>query len=676
MATRVGVDVGGTFTDLVFYDDATGEVRVAKGSTTPSEPDRGVANTMRAGVPRDLLRQTEYFLHGTTVGINALLERKGARVGLLTTAGFRDVLELRRGDRREMYDLQWQADPVLVPRRLRRPVVERMRADGTVMTPLDPASVEEAIEVFKGEGVDAVAVCFMNAYANPQHELDAEAALRQFGFEGEVSLGHHISREYREYERTSTTVVDAYVRPAVSSYLRRLEGTLRDQGFDGECLITRSGGGSLSFQEAGQRPFETVMSGPVAGAVGAGELCRLLGFSRAVTADVGGTSFDTCLITDGWPTVKYQGMVGDMPLQSPWVDVRSIGAGGGSIAYVDEGRLLRVGPQSAGAVPGPVCYGRGGTQPTTTDAAAVLGMLAFGELADDVRLDIDAAGRAVEELGERLGLGRDETASGILTIANAAMANAIHSVSVAEGEDPRKAALIAFGGAGPLFGTLLAEALDMRTVIVPMHAGNFSAWGLLGQDITRGSSVTAINPLTDTGLGEARATLRWLYDDLAKRGSDGRDRDTTHEAALDLRYVGQEYTLTVQWPGSETEDAVSIEQRFTEQYTRTFGHSLDEAVEIVSVRATARDALPRRSQERAGVDGERSLEPRTIDAYSFARRERVPFTVLDRDALGVGSPLAGPLILLEPTATTYIDAGYDVRVGDAGALIIEKGEVA
>lgn len=676
MATRVGVDVGGTFTDLVFYDDATGDVRVAKGSTTPGEPDRGVANTMQAGVPVDLLRQTEYFLHGTTVGINALLERKGARVGLLTTAGFRDVLEMRRGDRREMYDLLWQAQPALVPRRLRRPVVERMRADGSVETPLDPASVEEAVEVFKREGVDAVAVCFINAYANPQHELDAEAALRRFGYEGEISLGHQISREYREYERTSTTVVDAYVRPAVSSYLQRLEARLKEQGFRGECLITRSGGGSLFFEEAGRRPFETVMSGPVAGAVGAGELCRALGFSRAVTADVGGTSFDTCLITDGWPTVKYQGMVGDMPLQSPWVDVRSIGAGGGSIAYVDEGGLLRVGPHSAGAVPGPVCYGRGGTQPTTTDAAAVLGMLAFGELADDVRLDVEAAGHAVTGLGERVGLGRDEAASGILTIANAAMANAIHSVSVEEGEDPRQAALIAFGGAGPLFATLLAEALDIRTVVVPRHAGNFSAWGLLGQDITRGSSVTAINPLTDAGLGEARATLHWLFDELAERGSEDDGRGTTREAALDLRYVGQEYTLTVQWPEPENEDAASVEQRFTAQYERTFGHSLDEAVEIVSVRGTARDALPRRSQERAATNGAGPRESRTIDAYSFTQQERISFTVLDRDSLAADASPSGPLIVLEPTATTYVDAGYDLRVGEAGALIIEKGKGA
>jgi N-methylhydantoinase A len=678
MATRIGVDVGGTFTDLVFYDDATGEVRVAKGSTTTGEPDRGVVNTVQAGVPKEKLPETSFFLHGTTVGINALLERKGSVVGLLTTAGFRDVLAMRRGTRGEqMYDPLYQAEPELVPRRLRQPVVERMRADGTVDTPLDPAGIADALEVFEAAGVETVAVCFINAYANPQHEVEAEQELRRLGFEGEISLGHKISREYREYERTSTVVVDAYVRASVSSYLGRLETSLGEQDFSGDCLITRSGGGSLSFEEASSRPFETIMSGPVAGAMGAGELCRALGLKRAITADVGGTSFDSCFIVDGRPSVKYEGIVGDMPLQTAWVDVRSIGSGGGSVAYTDRGGALRVGPESAGAVPGPVCYGRGGTNPTTTDAAATLGMLAFGELADGVVLDREAAAQAIEELGGRCGLDRDATASGILTIATAAMADTIRSVSIEEGEDPRDAALIAFGGAGPLFATLLAEELDIKTVVVPGHAGNFSAWGMLGQDITRDASVTAMSPLDEEGVAGARRALDSLFEELDQRETQSTSGvETSREASLDIRYSEQESTLTVDWTDPDGDDAAALTERFTTMYQRTFGHVLDGPVEIVSVRAASRAALPRRRTERASANGAAGRESRTIEAYSFTQGERMPFTVVDRAALGAGGPAAGPMIVLEPTTTTYIDVGYGVRVGDADALIIEKAEVS
>jgi N-methylhydantoinase A len=672
LATRVGVDVGGTFTDLVFYDDVTGEVRVGKGLSVPASPDDGVLAVVGDTLTSAELESTKYFLHGTTVGINALLERSGAVVGLLTTRGFRDVLELRRGDREAMYDILWKPPPPLVPRRLRLPVTERTLADGSIESTVDEADIRLAAEVFKQSGVESVAVVFLHSYANSTNELAAERILRDAGFTGEISLSHRVSGEYREYERTSTTVVDAYVRPIMSTYLLRLESRLRPAGFRGECHLTRSGGGVMTFREAVLRPFEGIMSGPVAGAMGAAELCRELSIPLAITADVGGTSFDTCLISGGRPQVKYEGRVAGMPIQSPWVDVRSIGAGGGSIAYVDEGGLLRVGPQSAGADPGPVCYGRGGLRPTVTDAAAALGMLAFGELAGGLTLTADEGRASVAHLGAGLGLDPDRTAQGILRIANSAMADAIRSVTVEQGQDPRGAMLIAFGGAGPLFGTLLARELDIREVIVPNYAGNFSAWGLLGQDVARSAARTSIQRLDGRGLERINAVLSDLFADLGQRASEGADdHAAVREPYLDLRYVGQEYTLTIR-PASDAGGAITqspeaVIKQFEEDYERAFGHLLTEPVEVVSARALLRTPLPRRAMGRS----QRTVtakSDRQVDAYSFKRAERIPFRVVHRAGLVADAATRGPLIILEETATTYVDDGFDIELLPNGAF--------
>jgi N-methylhydantoinase A len=383
---------------------------------------------------------------------------------------------------------------------------------------------------------------------------------------------------------------------------------------------------------------------------------------------VGGTSFDTCLIADGRVNVKYEGSIDGMPLQTRWVDVRSIGAGGGSIASIDQGGLLRVGPRSAGAVPGPVCYGRGGNEPTVTDAAAVLGMLGFGELAAGLRLDVDAARSALEPLAAGLSLSPEGVARGIMTIASAAMANAIRSVTIEQGRDTREAALIAFGGAGPLFGTLLSRELEVATVVIPRYAGNFSAWGLLGQDIRRSAALTSIHPLNDEGIVQANAVLRSLYSRIDADGS-GVER----EAALDLRYEGQEYTLTVVAPSSATGEidtsAAVLEQLFVESYERTFGHVLEQAVEIVSTRATARTPLPRRVAAPLVPGASDGRLSRKIEAYSFRAGESLAFEIVNREALG-GRVVAGPLIVLENTTTTYVDAGFDVSVHPTGALVL------
>jgi len=676
MATRLGVDVGGTFTDLILYDDTTNQIVVAKGPTTASAPEEGVVRLIENVVPPETLRDARFFLHGNTVALNAALERKGAVVGLLATRGFRDILELRRGERVPGAGLLWKPPPPLIPRWLRLPVSERMRANGEVEVPIRLEDVYEAARQFIEAGVDCIAIAFLNAYANPAHEMAARDALRDAGFEGEISLSHEVSREYREYERTSTTVIDAYVRPRVSGYLTRLEQGIREQGFHGDSLVTRSGGGAMTFREAERRPFETIMSGPVAGAVGAALLCEQLGIKEAITADVGGTSFDTCLIIDGHVQVKYEGQVAGMPLQATWVDVRSIGAGGGSIAYVDVGGLLRVGPRSAGAVPGPASYGRGGVEPTVTDAAAVLGMLSSGELAGGVNLDFGRAEAALVPLASSLSMPVEEVVRGILTIANASMADAIRSVTVEQGRDPRDARLIAFGGAGPVFATLLARELDITEIVIPNFAGNFSAWGLLGQDIIRSAALTSFTRLDDKGVAAAGAVLESLFARLKESADllplDGSSQQ--HEAALDLRYVGQEYTLTIQLPyreGTVDSNPQAIVDVFTTEYLRTFGHTMNEEIEIVSARATLRTPLPRPQQRLIGK-GEHGVGPaeRTVDAFSFRRGERIAFQVIDRASLSARQHLAGPTIILEDTATTYVDVGFDVEVHPFGVLLL------
>src|SRR5581483_4996298 len=502
----------------------------------------------------------------------------------------------RRGDRDDMYDLFWKAPAPLVPRRLRFPVEERIRADAAVETPLAEEDVLRALELFAGEGVDSIAVAFVNAYANPEHELAAERILRAAGFAGDISLSHRVSGEYREYERTCTTVVDAFVRRRMSAYLKRLQDGLRGRGFGGRLLVTRSGGGAMTFAEAEQRPFETILSGPVAGANGAAALASQLGISRAISADVGGTSFDTCLIADGRAPLLYEGSVVGLPLQTAWVDVRTIGAGGGSIAHVDAGRLLRVGPRSAGADPGPASYGRGGVEPTTTDAALVLGMLGPGRLASGVRLDAQLARASLAPLRDRLGFASDDAvARGVITIAAAQMADAIREITVEQGEDPRAASLVAFGGAGPLFACLLADELGIERIVIPPHAGNFSAYGLLGSDLTQVVARTRI-----LALAEERARL---------------------EAQLNLRYVGQEYSLTIPFAvadGRIEGDAAGIRALFEQEYGRSFGHTIDEAVEIVTIRASAVTPLPPLRFTDSGPSSRDGAGAEERQAFSFS----------------------------------------------------------
>jgi len=671
VGTRIGVDVGGTFTDLIAYDAATGEVVLSKSASTAEAPEQAVIESVTSGVSAEVISASEYFLHGTTVGLNALLQRSGARVGLLATAGFRDVLEIRRGSREEMLNLWWRPPAPLVPRELRIPIGERTRADGSVQAEVPDEDVAAAVEAFRRDGVDAVAVAFINSYCNPANELAAAEALREHGFEGEISLSHQVSGEYREFERTSTTVIDAYVRGIAGGYLERLGSGLRDAGCPATLLLMRSGGGAMSFEEAAARPFETIISGPVAGVEGAAGLAHELEIEQVIAADVGGTSFDVSVVIDGRPQSLNEGEVIGLPVQAAWVDVRSIGAGGGSIAEIDTGGLLRVGPRSAGSDPGPACYGQGGTEATVTDAAFALGMLGDGRLAGGLQLEEGPAEASLSTLGSALKMNVQGVAEGILRVASAHMADAIREITVERGLDPRDGALMAFGGAGGLFATLLARESEIPRIVIPPFTGNFSAWGLLGADVTQTAAQTMIAPLSDESTGAAEEVLAELLAELRDRPGSG-DNGTAPEAALDLRYEGQEYSLTVPVPlaeGSIDADSARVATAFEQEYEKIFGHRMQEGIEIVAVRGTLRTSMRERvrAPEPGAGDGAGPDRART---FSFTEGEWVEFSLLDRGALPVDSVLAGPALIAEETAMTYLDSGFSATGHPTGSLLI------
>ncbi|MDE0114381.1 MAG: hydantoinase/oxoprolinase family protein, partial [Albidovulum sp.] len=576
----------------------------------------------------------------------------------------------------DIYNLFLAPNPPLVPRRLRMPILERVRAYGVVHQPLQSEDVRAAHEVFVAENVDTIAIAFLNSFANPSHEIKAMNLLREAGFEGSISLSHQVSGEYREYERTTTTIIDAFVRPRMTRYLGELGSGLKNAGFKGNLLVTRSGGGSFTFGEASERPFETIMSGPVAGAEGTGELARLLSMGNFVAADVGGTSFDTSLIVDGRPRLLYEGSVVGLPVQTPWVDVRSIGAGGGSIAYVDAGGLLRVGPQSAGADPGPAAYGRGGVEPTVTDSAHVLGMLGDGQIAHGIALDRNLSSGSLKAIASNLGFSVEEAARGVLKIVTATMSNLMREITIEQGTDPRELWLLAFGGAGPMLGTLLAKELGTRGVVVPPHAGNFSASGLLGADLVQAAARTRIMRLSDDNLLMANDILDSMFEDLEVRQNAGGAISRSRHVGLDMRYAGQEHSLTVSIEcdasGKITWNADEVRHEFTQDYERAFSVTMEEAIEIVSMRATVRSPLPKREREKVRAVSERKHG--NVRTWSFESDDWREFQVLDRSAAGAGAVISGPAIILEQTSTTYLDGGHSALVHETGCLVITREE--
>jgi len=674
MQTRFAIDVGGTFTDLVWWDAEDNTVKTDKALTTP-DVVTGIRNAIDAGGLR--VQGAGMFVHGTTLALNALLQGKGAQAGLITTRGFADVLEIARADRPWMFDILYVKPKPLVRRRHRLEVTERVTGSGEVLTPLDEDDVVACVEAFKQAGITSIAVCLLHSYANPEHELRiGEIVAREYP-EAYVTLSHAILRQHYEYERSVSAVMNSQVQPIMQQYLTDLREGLDDDGFDGTFLLLRSSGGAMTHREAQQAPIHTLMSGPAGGVLGAAALGKLTGTPDIITADVGGTSFDVCLIAGNEPKVSGHTAVDEYKLLLPILDIHSIGAGGGSIAWIDEAGAPQVGPQSAGSTPGPICYRQGGTKPTTTDAALVLGILDRDYfLGGRMGLDYEGAASAIQaQIADPLGLSLHDAAKGIMTIAETKMAGAIRQISVEQGHDPREFTLLGFGGAGPLFLNNLARQLSMTRAMVPVSAANFSARGMLSADIVYDYVQTRLMDLNETPAAEIRAVLG----EMIAAGREALARDGVAEAdqamlcSLDMKYWGQgEHSCTVPVGNAQMADAdkAGLEQAFHAAHERMYGHQMESPVQIVNLRVRAVGSTPKpapntiaASNGSSGPKGERDvyLEP-------GGRPERLP--VYDRDALGAGYTLSGPAIVEEPTTTTLIGVGDELTVDDYGNLVI------
>jgi N-methylhydantoinase A len=679
----VGIDIGGTFTDLVGYQD--GAVVTAKTLTVPTDPTVGAATALRlAGCDARSIRE---LLHGSTIAINTVLERSGARTALITTEGFRDIYALGRGNRPDAFNLDFHRPRPLVPRDLTFELSERMNAAGEVLGPIDPAAVAALGRQVDALGIEAAAICFLHSYANPAHEIVAGEVLRRLYPHIFVTASHEILREFREYERTSTTALNAYVGPRVARYLERFEDFARAVKFSGQIAIMRSNGGTMSIAEARRQPVAMMESGPVAGMIGAAHLARLLGISQAIGFDMGGTTAKTALINDGVLPIEDGYVIGDaftgQPMQLPVVDIVEVGAGGGSIAWIDDSRGLHVGPVSAGADPGPVCYGRGGEQPTVTDADLLLGRLNGNRfLGGGMKLDGARAEAALAKLGSALGLDALTAALGIATIADGAMSLAVRAVSVNRGVDPRDTALIAFGGAGPLHAVTIAREISIPRVVIPKLPGNFSALGMLmaewRQDFVR-TLIGELDRLEPLHVAQAFADLRDAAIAALKR--DGLSGGTFNFAA-DLRYRGQEHTIAVAVASPDdligAAAAAETRRRFNAQHDRRYGHAApDQSIEIVNLRLVVTlsridDAISRWLSMPWEAEPAAPAERRAV-VYADPARP-VEALILWRPGLGAGADIKGPAVIEEPNSTTFVPPGDHAVIDPWGNILITLSE--
>jgi N-methylhydantoinase A len=659
----VGVDTGGTFTDFVVSDD--GVLRVHKVLSTPRNPAEAILRGLRELNVGDELAA---LVHGSTVATNAVLERKGVRTGLITTAGFRDVLEIGRQTRPKLYALRVEREPPLVPRDWRVEVRERLDERGAVLTPLDPASIDEAVAALKLAEVESVAVCLLFSFANPAHEQAVVAAARAAGLH--VSASSEVLPEFREYERTSTVVLNAYVAPIMDRYLGELERSLPGSA---PLRIMQSNGGSISAATARREAARTLLSGPAAGVVGAAYVASASGFERAITFDMGGTSTDVALI-DGELSETTDGTIGDFPTRLPMIDIHTVGAGGGSIAWFDTGGALRVGPRSAGADPGPAAYGNGGTEPTVTDANVVLGRLipdAF--LGGGMTLQLEAARTAVGRIADRLGSTVEEAALGMVRIANANMEAAIRVISVERGHDPRLFTLVAFGGAGPLHACELASALRIPRVLVPSTPGVLSALGMLAADILKDYVRTVM-----VASAAADGVVEPVFAELDARGraelaAEGLSPERIIiERYLDLRYSGQSYELVVPYSGDL---GVAVED-FHRAHDRRFGYSdPTEQVQVVNVRLKARGLADRPEIARTPLDANAQAEPASTRAVIFAGQagaDAHDTPIYARERLVPGVTFDGPAIITQYDTTTVLPPGWRALVDETRSLILES----
>lgn len=670
MALRVGVDIGGTFTDAIAISD-NGEISTAKALTTSGRLADGVLSAIEA-LNIDV-SGIDYFVHGTTAGLNAFLEKRGARVALITTRGFRDVYEIGRANRPDMYNLKYKSPRPLIERRDRFEVTERLTSDGAVHTPVDMNEIKELVPHLKAN-YDAVAIVLLHSYKNPIHEQEIAKYLTSALPNLSIVTSSVVAPEWREYERTSTTAISAYIAPIINEYLHELGSRLKDVGLAPELKVMQSNGGVMSAITARSKPVQTLLSGPVGGTIAGVEIGKMLEHNKLICVDMGGTSFDVSLVVNKKADIEAQAEMEGHPLLSPSVSMHTIGAGGGSIAYVSAG-ALRVGPRSAGAFPGPACYDRGGTEPTVTDANLFLGRLPHeSKLAGNMNLKLDLAKSALDSVGTKLNLSTEETAAGITAIINAAMANAIREITVSRGIDPREYSLVAYGGAGPLHAVAIAAELELGSVIVPANPGVLSAWGMLQADSRHDlvmnfySQLKAIDKVKfEEGVKKLETDARQI---LTQEGIT--TEEMVIQPAADLRYVGQEYTVTVEWDPTLAIDGVlsSLTELFESQHLVRYGHNNPgEDIELVNIRLSG-IGLARKSKISDASSPISSIASGTQKTFFDGSWHEA--TIYWRDSLEIGSKTVGPATILENDCTTTIPPGWHAKMVSGRHLILER----
>ena len=679
MAWRIGIDIGGTFTDLAATELDSGELYLRKVPSTPANLAEGAVAGIESLGQAVALEVVSFLAHGTTAGTNALIEGTGARTGLITTSGFRDLLAIGRQQRPSLYDLRAGKPQSLVSRRLRREVTERIRFDGSIMKPLDVSATKRELGFLREEGIESLAICFLHSYANPSHERAVRDLAQRLLPEVYVTASCDLLPRFREYERLSTTVVNAYLGPLMNRYLDELSRGIARAGMKATPNIMQSNGGLTPIEEARRKPASTVLSGPAAGAAAAADLCTQLGVDCAIAVDMGGTSTDLCVIEGGLPASAAGREVGGYAVELPGVDVRCIGAGGGSIISVDAAGLPQVGPRSAGAHPGPACYGRGGSEPTLTDAFLALGRIApSGLLGGEISLDLEAArGVLGEKVAKPLGVGGVRAALGAAELAVDNVRRAVEAITVAKGRDPRDHVLIAAGGAGPLVACELAAELHISEVIVPSCPGNFSAYGLLTSDLRRdwvkthllAASAEQLPELIEGFRALEREAERWLKDNVSH---DGGWLVLRRAAA---RYVGQDYELEVEVPSGRLtrRQLAQVAASFHEAHERCYGYSLPrQPIEFVDLSVTAVGTVSRpRSVATAAPSqlGRGCVGSRLV--FVRGREEPVRCSVYDRRRLRLGETVDGPAMIEQYDSTTYLPPGYRARVDVQGNLRVK-----
>ena len=660
MSAMIGIDIGGTFTDLTAYDPASGKLTFGK-TTTTALPDEGAVSGLKRLIADGVnIREAAVLKHGTTVVINSILERRGAKTALITTEGFRDTLEIGRGSRPESFNLFYRRLAPLVPRDLRFEIRERMSARGEVLKPLDRAALPRIVKQLVDAGIEAVAICFLHAYRNSDHELEVAAYVTEH-MKCFVTCSHELSREFREFERTSTAVINAFVGPRTSTYVARFRDGITGAGFDGRLLLMGSNGGVLTDSEAIKRPVLLIESGPVGGAAGAAELGRALALPNIIAFDMGGTTAKAVMIENGeaavTPVYYAAGYNRGYPVQAAVLDIVEVGAGGGSIAAVNEMGALVVGPRSAGGVPGPVCYGTGGTEPTITDANLVLGRLHPDRfLNGEIKLNQAAAQKAIGELAARLKEPLHRVAAGIIHIATLTMASAVKMTTVERGHDPRDFAMIAYGGAGPLHGADIARELGIRTVIIPNHPGHFCAYGMLYADLKYDVVQTMAIGLEQLDMADAEKQFRMLEErGRASLKEIKVDLRTTAAARFaDMRYRGQEHTLKIRLPDTMSATNQSgMRAAFEAEYTKRYGHSSKNVpVDLVNLRVVVTGVADKPSMNDV-MAGDLDFTPETRQV-NFDGKNFISCAIWPRDKLNVGVRIDGPAIIEESASTTVV----------------------